>query len=111
MAYLRHLAHTRTLNKQEQQKQKGGRAILMRTEQIKYSIYRSRNNGNFWGLISYGMDLDLEEAQSFFEKEQKEHPSDWLRIVQEKSSVVDEYFGNSKKNPTTTTRANYRREV
>lgn len=75
----------------------------MRTEQTQYSIYRSRNNGKFWSLISYGMNLDLEGAQSFFEKEQKRHPSDWLRIVQEKSSVVYEYFGNPKKNPPTNT--------
>ena len=47
------------------------KGYTMRTEQTNYSVYRSRNNGKFWGLISYGMNLDLEEAQSFYEKEQK----------------------------------------
>ena len=69
----------------------------MKLDNKKYLVYRSRDNGNFWSLLSHGICLGFEEATSFVEEEKRKHPSDWLAIVVEETSVVSIYKGNKKK--------------
>lgn len=56
-----------------------------------YKIYRSRNKGAFWGNITFGSNLNLEQAKELIESEHKKHPSDWLRLVKSEETLVLEY--------------------
>lgn len=69
----------------------------MENDQEYYEVRRSRNKGKFWGTITYGVNLGIEEAERIFEEEKKKHPSDWLKVVRFEQSTVCQYLGNSKK--------------
>lgn len=60
------------------------------TDNVNYAVFRSRNGGDFWSNISYGMRFSKDEAEQFFEQAHKDHPSDLLRLVEIKSTTIYE---------------------
>ena len=69
----------------------------MEDVQSNYEVWRSRNKGKFWGTITYGVNLGLDEAKRIFEEEKKKHPSDWLKVVRFERTTECQYLGNQKK--------------
>ena len=69
----------------------------MDDNQENYEVYRSRNQGSFWSLITSGMNLGFEEANRIYDEEKKKHPSDWIKVVRIERTTVCQYRGNKKK--------------
>ena len=58
---------------------------------IEYRLERSRNNGADWSRLYHTrIFTSLKEAETAFENEHKNHPSDWLRIVKVERTVIKE---------------------
>lgn len=62
-----------------------------------YEVWRSRNEGRNWSIITVGIRLNEEEANRYLEEEKRKHPSDWLKVVMIETSTVSQYLGNKKK--------------
>jgi len=71
-----------------------------------WEVHRSRDNGKFWSNLTYGMDLPKDAAYDFAEKENINHPSDWLRVVRVEEVVERGYncYGHSKDKPKMSTK-------
>ena len=65
----------------------------MENDQEYYEVWRSRNKGQFWSTITYGVNLGIDEAERIFEEEKKKHPSDWLKVVRFELSTVCQHLG------------------
>ena len=69
----------------------------MRTDYVYYEVHRSRNNGEFWSNLTHGLELGLDEANRFMDKEIEKHPSDWLKLIKVQATSIRDYTGNKKK--------------
>ena len=67
----------------------------------RWEVHRSMDNGKFWTNLTSGMNLSKDDAYDFAEKENTNHPSDWLRVVKVEEVVERGYncYGHSKDKP------------